>query len=190
MAATLDRVFADIRAIQDAARRDGKGERPRWPMIVLRSPKGWTGPKTVDGLKTEGFWRSHQVPFSDMHKPGHLQLLEDWMRSYRPEELFDDRGTLRGEIAALAPEGERRMSANPHANGGTLLHELRLPDFTEYGVPVTNPGAVDAEATRVMGGFLRDVMRLNTENRNFRLFGPDETASNRLSEVFEATDRA
>jgi xylulose-5-phosphate/fructose-6-phosphate phosphoketolase len=190
MAATLDRVFADIRAIQEAARRNRGSERPRWPMIVLRSPKGWTGPKTVDGLKTEGFWRSHQVPFSDMQKPGHLQLLEDWMRSYRPEELFDERGALRPEIAALAPEGTQRMSANPHANGGILLRELRLPDFTEYGVPVAQPGAADAEATRIMGTFLRDVMRLNADKRNFRLVGPDETASNRLSAVFEATDRA
>jgi xylulose-5-phosphate/fructose-6-phosphate phosphoketolase len=191
MAAALDRALAEIRAIQDAARsgRAGGG-RPRWPMIVLRSPKGWTGPKLVDGKRAEGSWRSHQVPFSDMGKPGHLQLLEDWMRSYRPEELFDEAGRLRPEIAALAPAGGRRMGANPHANGGTLMRPLRLPDFTAYAVPVAQPGQADAEATRVMGAFLRDAMRLNQAARNFRVFGPDETASNRLQAVLEATGRA
>jgi xylulose-5-phosphate/fructose-6-phosphate phosphoketolase len=159
-------------------------------MIVLRSPKGWTGPKTVDGLKTEGSWRSHQVPISDMSKPGHLHLLEEWMASYRPEELFDQAGRFRAEIAALAPSANRRMSANPHANGGALKRPLQLPDFKLYAVPVVTPGQVDAEATRIMGNFLRDVMQENMSSRNFRIFGPDETASNRLQAVFEATDRA
>ncbi len=190
MAAALDAAFARIKRIQKAAREDGVSERPRWPMIVLRSPKGWTGPKTVDGLKTEGSWRSHQVPVSNMTKPGHLQLLEDWLRSYRPEELFDESGRLQPDIAALAPVGNKRMSANPHANGGTLMRPLRMPDFTTYAVPIAHPGAVDAEATRVMGMFLRDVMRENESNRNFRIFGPDETASNRLQAVFEVTNRA
>ncbi len=188
MAAALDDAFADIRAIQAEARENGKAERPIWPMIVLRSPKGWTGPKTVDGLKTEGFWRSHQVPFT-MEKPEHLGLLEDWMRGYRPQELFDDAGRLRQEIAALAPQGARRMSANPHANGGTLMRPLNLPDFRDYAVAVATPGGGDAESTRIAGGFLRDVMRRNADSRNFRVFGPDETASNRLQDLFEATDR-
>ncbi len=190
MAAAMDRAFDDIRSIQREARDEGKNERPRWPMIVLRSPKGWTGPKTVDGLKTEGFWRSHQVPFANMDKPEHLQLLDEWMRSYRPEELFDEAGRPRPEIAALAPAGERRMSANPHANGGALMRPLRMPDFTDYAVPVTHPGQTEAEATRVMGAFLRDVMRLSASTRNFRVFGPDETNSNRLNALFEVTDRA
>lgn len=190
MAAALDRACDSIRDIWSAARRDGHATRPRWPMIVLRTPKGWTGPATVDGLKTEGFWRSHQVPFSDMDKPGHLQLLEDWMRSYRPDELFDGTGRLRPDIAALAPDGERRMSANAHANGGALMRALRMPDFTRYAVPVIHPGSVDAEATRVMGTFLRDVMRENAGSRNFRVFSPDENNSNRLNALFEATDRA
>ncbi|MBB3773370.1 xylulose-5-phosphate/fructose-6-phosphate phosphoketolase [Angulomicrobium tetraedrale] len=190
MAGALDEAFARIAAIQKAAREEGETERPRWPMIVLRSPKGWTGPKTVDGKKTEGFWRSHQVPFSDMSKPEHLTLLEDWMKSYRPEELFDDDGRLRPEIAALAPEGERRMSANPHANGGALRRPLRLPDFTDYALDIPHPGAVEAESTHVMGVFLRDVMKENLASRNFRVFGPDETASNRLQALFEVTDRA
>ena len=159
-------------------------------MIVLHSPKGWTGPKMVDGLKTEGSWRAHQVPIPDMKTPGHIQLLEDWMRSYRPEELFDKRGGLRPEIASLAPEGARRMSANPRTNGGVLLRPLRLPEFRDYAVAVPHPGEVDAESTRVLGGFLRDTMRLNEDLRNFRIFGPDETASNRLSNLFEATERA
>ena len=189
MAAAMDTAFATIRAIQEAARAGTSVERPTWPMIVLRSPKGWTGPKTVDGLQVEGSWRSHQVPISDMTRPGHLQALEAWMRSYRPEELFDTSGRPRAGITALAPEGTLRMSANPHANGGALMRPLRLPRFEDYAVPVPRPGATDAEATRVMGAFLRDVVRANAATRNFRLFGPDETASNRLTAVFEATDR-
>ena len=160
---------------------------PQWPMIILRSPKGWTGPKTVDGLKTEGYWRAHQVPIPDMATPEHVKLLEDWMRSYRPQELFAPDGRLRSEIAALAPEGDRRMSANPHANGGLLRRELVMPDFADYAVTVAQPGQSDGEATRVMGVFLRDVIK---QNHYFRLFGPDETASNRLSAVFDVTDRA
>jgi xylulose-5-phosphate/fructose-6-phosphate phosphoketolase len=156
-------------------------------MIILRSPKGWTGPKYVDGLKIEGTWRSHQVPFGDMDRPEHVRLLEEWMRSYRPQELFDGDGRLRPEIAALAPQGDRRMSANPHANGGLLRRDLVMANFADYAVEGTHPGRVDAEATRVMGVFLRDVMK---QNRDFRLFGPDETAPNRLSAVFEATGRA
>src|SRR3954471_14454193 len=191
MAATLDQVFDDIRAIQIEARQ-GKAEgRPIWPVIILKSPKGWTGPKEVDGRKTEGFWRSHQVPFAEMKgRPDHIQLLESWMKSYRPEELFDANGALKPEIAALAPEGERRMSANPHANGGLLMRELDLPDIADYAVMVDQPGAGDAEATAVMAQYLRDVLRMSAARRNFRVFGPDETASNRLSHVFEATDRA
>lgn len=190
MAAALDQAFAEIRKIQQRARTGGSLDRPMWPMIVLRSPKGWTGPKAIDGLKTEGYWRSHQVPFSDMSKPGHLRLLEEWMQSYRPQELFDETGRLRGEIAALAPSAHRRMSDNPHANGGALKRPLRLPDFTSYAVPVVRPGQAEAEATRTMGTFLRDVIRENAASRNFRLFGPDETVSNRLQAVFETTDRA
>ena len=190
MAAALDEAFAGIAAIQKAAREDGATLRPRWPMIVLRSPKGWTGPRTVDGLKSEGLWRSHQVPFSDMSKPEHLQLLEDWLRSYRPEELFDDTGRLQAGIAALAPSGDKRMSANPHANGGALRRPLRMPDFTAHAVPVECPGESTAAATRVMGAFLRDVMKANEASRNFRVFGPDETASNRLQALFEVTGRA
>jgi xylulose-5-phosphate/fructose-6-phosphate phosphoketolase len=190
MAAMLDNAFSRIKTLQNAARKEGVSERPCWPMIVLRSPKGWTGPKFVDGLKTEGSWRSHQVPFSDMTKPGHLKLLEDWLRSYRPEELFDGVGRLRADIAALAPVDEERMSANLHANGGALMRPLRMPDFTMYAVALTHPGATDAEATRVTGTFLRDVMRANEPSRNFRVFGPDETASNRLQALFEVNDRA
>ena len=188
MAGAFDQAFAGIAAIQQRARVGGTAERPLWPMIVLRTPKGWTGPKTVDGLKTEGFWRSHQVPFT-LEKPEHLGLLEEWMRSYKPEELFDENGRLRADIASLAPEGERRMSANPHANGGQLMRPLRLPDFTSYAVEVNRPGGVTAEATAVLGGYLRDAMRKNAESRNFRVFGPDETASNRLQALFETTDR-
>ncbi len=188
MAAALDRAFDEIHAIQQQARSGGASRRPRWPMIVLRTPKGWTGPKTVDGLKTEGSWRSHQVPFT-MDKPAHLQLLETWMRSYGPEELFDENGAPTPAITAFAPKGERRMSANPHANGGALMRPLRLPDFRDYAVSVEAPGAGDAEATRVAGAFLRDVMRMNADTRNFRVFGPDETASNRLQALLEATDR-
>ncbi|TPK72431.1 phosphoketolase family protein [Mesorhizobium sp. B2-4-15] len=189
MAAALDDAFADIGEIQRNAREGGEVRRPIWPMIVLRSPKGWTGPKTVDGKKAEGFWRSHQVPFT-MDRPEHLGLLEEWLRSYRAEELFDEAGRLRAEIAALAPTGERRMSANPHANGGALMRPLRLPDFRNYAVTVARPGGSEAETTRVTGAFLRDVMKANAEWRNFRVFGPDETASNRLQDLFEVTDRA
>src|ERR1051325_5539459 len=188
MAAALDRAFDAIAAIQSDARTNGFRERAAWPMIVLRTPKGWTGPKEVDGKPAENSWRSHQVPFADLsRKSGHLQLLEQWMRSYRPEELFDGEGRFRSEIAALAPVGERRMGANPHANGGLLLRDLRLPDFRGYAVDVKKPGTEPAEATRVAGNFLRDVVRGNPDN--FRIVGPDETASNRLNAVFDATDR-
>jgi xylulose-5-phosphate/fructose-6-phosphate phosphoketolase len=190
MAKTLDTVMAEIQAIQKGARIGGVAKRPRWPIIILRSPKGWTGPKEVDGLKTEGFWRSHQVPITDMAtKPDHVKLLEDWMKSYRPEELFDEKGKLIPALAELAPEGKRRMGANPHANGGLLLKELNMPDFRGYAVAVNRPGEIFAEATRVLGRFLRDVMKLNREQRNFRVMGPDETASNRLDALFEVTDR-
>ena len=191
MAAALDAAVAEIRGIQDAARAAGDATRPRWPMVVLRTPKGWTGPKEVDGKPSEGTWRSHQVPFADMaSRPDHVKLLEKWMRSYRPEELFDGSGRLRPDIAGLAPEGSRRMGSNPHANGGLLLRDLRVPDFRDYAVDVSAPGATDAEATRVLGGFLRDIMKLNADSRNFRVFGPDETASNRLGALFEATGKA
>ena len=190
MAETLDSVTARIRAIQEEARAGGVTTRPRWPMIVLRTPKGWTGPKEVDGLKTEGYWRSHQVPLAELAaKPDHVRLLEEWMKSYRPEELFDETGRLAPELAALAPEGTRRMGANPHANGGLLLKDLRMPDFRDYAVAVPRAGETVAESTRVMGRFLRDVMKRNLESRNFRVFGPDETASNRLGAVFEVTAR-
>ncbi|MGA7800512.1 MAG: phosphoketolase family protein [Gammaproteobacteria bacterium] len=191
MAGTLDTVLEEIKEIQEQARRTGKAERPRWPMIILRTPKGWTGPKEVDGKKVEGFWRAHQVPVGDVRSnPEHLKLLQEWMQSYRPEELFDENGTLIPELRALAPEGQRRMGANPHANGGLLLKELRMPDFRDYAVDVAKPGQVRAEATRVMGTLLRDVMRLNADRRNFRVMGPDETASNRLTALFDVTDRA
>ncbi|GAP66945.1 phosphoketolase [Mizugakiibacter sediminis] len=190
MAATLDAVLDDIHAIRLAARERGARGLPRWPMIVLRTPKGWTGPKRVDGLKVEGSWRSHQVPLAELAaKPEHLRMLEEWMRSYRPEELFDEHGALRPELAALAPAGARRMGANPHANGGLLLEDLDLPDFRDYAVAVPRPGQTQAEATRVLGALLRDVMKRNAARRNFRVFGPDETASNRLDALFEATDR-
>jgi xylulose-5-phosphate/fructose-6-phosphate phosphoketolase len=189
MAATLDVVVEEIGAIQQGARDGRLKDRARWPMIVLRSPKGWTGPKEVDGLQVEGTFRSHQVPLAEVRtRPEHLAMLEAWMRSYRPEELFDDKGALVAEVAQLAPRDHRRMSANPHANGGLLLHDLELPDFRDYGVAVASPGVTAAEATRVLGGFLRDVIAANPDR--FRLFGPDETASNRLSDVFEVTDRA
>jgi xylulose-5-phosphate/fructose-6-phosphate phosphoketolase len=190
MAATLDTVVAQIHAIQHKARSQGDTDRPVWPMIVLRTPKGWTGPKVVDGKPVENTWRAHQVPLSELAtKPDHLRLLEEWMKSYKPEELFDDRGTLIPELAALAPEGNRRMGANPHANGGLLLKELVMPDFRDYQVQVVKPGAGNSEATRELGKFLRDVMRLNAEACNFRVFGPDETASNRLDAIYEATDK-
>ncbi len=190
MAKTLDAVISEIQSMQQHARNTGDVTRPRWPMIILRSPKGWTGPKEVDGKKTEDSWRSHQVPFSDMAtNKKHLKLLEDWLKSYKPEELFDVQGQLIPQLAALAPKGIRRMGANPHANGGLLLKELKMPDFQEYAVDVPKPGTVVAEATRVMGQFLRDVMKKNMGNRNFLVFGPDETASNRLSALFEVTKR-
>ena len=192
LAGTLDTILAPIRAIQSAARTgDGDGaRRPRWPMIVFRTPKGWTGPKFVDGQPVEGTWRAHQVPIADFKKPEHLTQLEDWMRSYRPHELFDDQGKFRDELAALAPTGHRRMGANPHANGGEALRPLSMPHFSSYAVDVPKPGSVRAEATRVLGTFLRDVMKLNLEARNFRLFGPDETASNRLEAVYQVSGKA
>jgi xylulose-5-phosphate/fructose-6-phosphate phosphoketolase len=189
MAETLDTVLGEIQSIQSKARSGNTVERPRWPMIILRTPKGWTGPKEVDGKKTEGFWRSHQVPFSEMDKPEHVKLLEAWMKSYRPEELFDENGGFVRKLAALAPRGNRRMGANPHANGGLLLKELKMPDFRDYAVDVPEPGKVRAEATRIMGAFLRDIVKLNKDTRNFRVVGPDETASNRLNALFEATNR-
>jgi xylulose-5-phosphate/fructose-6-phosphate phosphoketolase len=191
MAATLERIIADIQHIQADARQHGFTQRPRWPMIVLRTPKGWTCPPEIDGRRTEDYWRAHQVPMGEMHEnPAHITILEDWMKSYRPQELFDTQGTFKAELAALAPTGERRMSANPHANGGLLLKELRLPDFRAYAVPVPSPGAVSAESTRVMGRFLRDVMQLNLEAKNFRLFSPDENNSNRWQDALEVTNRA
>ena len=189
MAATLDQVIQQIRFIQQDARLHGSAERPRWPMIVLDSPKGWTGPAWVDGEPVEGNFRSHQVPLHPADHPGHLKLLEDWMLSYRPGELFDERGCLAPEIAALAPSGRRRMGANPHANGGLLLRELLLPDYRNYAVDVRAPGAQGIGDTHVLGPFLRDVAVLNNEQRNFRVFGPDETVSNGLAAVFEATNR-
>jgi len=190
MASTLDAVIAEIKTIQDEAREKRNRQRPRWPMIILRTPKGWTGPKEVDGQKIEGTWRSHQVPIEEISSPDHLKLLENWMRSYKPEELFDATGKLTAELADLAPQETRCMGASPHANGGLLLKDLRMPDFREYAVDVSKPGTVVAEATRVMGQLLRDVMKLNMDARNFRVFGPDETASNRLGALFEVTQRA
>jgi len=190
MAATLDTVVGKIRDIQTAARTRGVSTRPRWPMIVLATPKGWTGPKVVDGLQVEGTFRAHQVPLAEVRQnPAHLKLLDAWMRSYQPQELFDAKGRLLAELAALAPRGARRMGANPHANGGALLRDLRMPEFREYAVKVPDHGGVSAEDTRVLGTFLRDVIKLNQAPRSFRLFGPDETNSNRLNAVFEATDR-
>ena len=188
-ASALDEALDGILAIQRAAREQEDGARRRWPMIVLRTPKGWTGPSEVDGLPVEGTWRSHQVPLAEVRtNADHLRQLEAWLKSYAPEELFDDEGSLVPELAALPPDGEQRMSANLHANGGALLRDLRLPDFRDYAVEVAAPGTTTSEATRVLGAFLRDVVKENPEN--FRLFGPDETASNRLADVFEATDRA
>ena len=190
MAATLDHVVADIRRIQAEARSDGFRERAPWPMIVLRTPKGWTGPKEVDGLQTEGTWRSHQVPLANLQKePKHLQMLEAWLKTYRPQELFDASGGLVADVAALAPKGNRRMGANPVANGGLILRDLELPDFRAYAVNISTPGGVMAETTRPTGMFLRDVLKTNAPSANFRVFGPDETSSNRLGAVFEATDR-
>ena len=188
MAAVLDTAIEEIRAIQKAAREDGDTQRPRWPMIVFRSPKGWTGPKEVDGVQIEGSFHAHQVPVS-MEKPEHLAILERWLRSYHPEELFDENGRLIPELQALAPEGTRRMGANPHANGGLLLKSLRLPDFRNYAVEVPAPGAVEAQDMIELGGYVRDIFRLNKDEKNFRIFGPDETMSNRLGHVFEEENR-
>ncbi|MGI8708805.1 MAG: phosphoketolase family protein [Actinomycetota bacterium] len=190
MASVLDECIDEIRAIQRAARAGSKPERPRWPMILLRTPKGWTGPKTVDGKPVEGTHRSHQVPLANLaENPEHLRALEDWMRSYRPDELFDEEGRLVNELRALSPRGERRMSANPVSNGGLVLRDLLLPDFRDYAVKVDTPGTASSEATRVLGELLRDVLKANQHNGNFRLFGPDETESNRLGAVFEVTNR-
>jgi xylulose-5-phosphate/fructose-6-phosphate phosphoketolase len=190
MAATLDDVMEEIRNIREQARSNPEMGRPRWPMIVLRTPKGWTGPKVVDGLPVEGSFRSHQVPLSDPAKNhDHLKLLEEWMRSYKPEELFDDKGALRPELADLAPAGDRRMGANPHANGGLLLVDLNMPDFRDFAVKVKAPGDVKAADTLVLGEFLGEVIKFNQEQRNFRIFGPDETLSNRLDAVFKTTNR-
>ena len=190
MASALDAALDDIAAIQADARERSNLKRPVWPLIALRTPKGWTGPKEVDGIPVEGTWRSHQVPLGNLHAaPAHLGKLEEWLRSYRPEELFDDAGRPKAHIAALAPAGPRRMGANPHANGGLLLRDLKLPDYRDYAVDVPRPGRVTNEATRVLGHWLRDVMRRNLEQRNFRVFGPDETTSNRLSAIYEATDK-
>ena len=190
MAETMDAVIAEIRAIQNKARSSGSAKRPRWPMIILRTPKGWTGPRDVDGKKTEGFWRSHQVPLAELEtKPEHVKLLEAWMKSYKPEELFDTAGRLVPALADLAPRGNRRMGANPHANGGLLMKELMMPDFRDYAIYVPGPGQAVGEATRVLGAFLRDIMKLNKDTRNFRVMGPDETASNRLDALYEVTEK-
>ena len=190
MAATLDAVAKDIQRIKTDARRNGTTQRPRWPMIVLRTPKGWTCPTQIDGKRTEDYWRSHQVPMGDMDKPAHVKILEQWMKSYKPQDLFDKSGRFKSVLTELAPKGDRRMSANPHANGGLLLKDLRLPDFRRYAVAVKQPGAVEAEATRTMGAFLRDTMKLNLEHLNFRLFSPDENNSNRWQDVLDVTNRA
>lgn len=188
MAETLDTVIEEIKAIQKAAREDGVKERPMWPMIVFRSPKGWTGPKVVDGKQIENSFRAHQVPIT-MEQPDHLELLEKWLKSYKPEELFDENGRLIPELEELAPVGDHRMGANPHANGGKLLRDLRLPDFKNYAIDVPVPGSVEAQDMIELGGFVRDIFKLNKEQRNFRIFGPDETMSNRLGKVFEETNR-
>jgi xylulose-5-phosphate/fructose-6-phosphate phosphoketolase len=190
MAAALDECSREIRRIQHAARVEGRQERPIWPMIILRTPKGWTCPTEIDGKLCEDYWRSHQVPMGEMHeKPDHITILEQWMKSYRPEELFDERGALKPELAALAPQGVKRMGANLHANGGQLLRDLRIPDYRKYAVPVPSPGSTTAEATRVMGQFLRDIMKANDDLRNFRLFSPDENNSNRWQDVLSVTNR-
>jgi xylulose-5-phosphate/fructose-6-phosphate phosphoketolase len=190
LADVLDMIVMEIRKIQSAARSaPDRVVRPRWPMVVFRTPKGWTGPKFVDGEPVEGTWRAHQVPLADFKNPEHLRQLENWMKSYRPDELFDEQGGFRDELAALAPTGHRRMGMNPHANGGELLQPLSMPHFHDYAVAVPKPGSTVAEATRVLGAFLRDIMRLNIGKRNFRIFGPDETASNRLEAIYEVTDK-
>ena len=190
MACTLDSVVAEIHSIQKAARAGKSTGPPEWPMIILRTPKGWTGPKIVDGKPVEDTWRAHQVPITDFaSRPDHLKILEDWMKSYKPEEIFDANGKLIPELAELAPKGNRRMGANPHANGGLLLKDLSMPDFRDYAVAVPKPGKVIEEATRVLGRLLRDVMKLNAESKNFRVLGPDETASNRLDALYESTDK-
>ncbi len=188
MAATMDRCLEEIRSIQQQARESGVATRARWPMIILRTPKGWTGPKEVDGKKVEGFWRAHQVPLSGMHdNPAHLQMLEDWLKGYKPEQLFDDTGKLLPELRALAPSGERRMSANPHANGGLLRKALRMPDFREYGVAVPEPARMEVANTPPLGKFLRDIMQKNMNN--FRVFGPDENSSNKLHDIYEVSKK-
>ena len=192
LAAALDKVLALIREIQKTARDSGRSDRPdrpRWPMIIFRTPKGWTGPKFVDGKPVEGTWRAHQVPLMDFANAKHVRQLEEWMMSYRPHELFDEHGKFRDDLAALAPTGHRRMSANPHANGGELLTPLTVPHFRDYAVDILLPGSVCAESTRILGKYLRDVMKFNLETRNFRLFGPDETASNRLDAVYEVSGK-
>jgi len=190
MAAVLEEMLDEIQAIQKKARNEPEVERPRWPMLILKTLKGWTGPKEVDGKPVEGTWRAHQVPVDDIvENPAHLQILEDWLKSYKPHDLFDQHGHLREDLAALAPTGSRRMGMNPHANGGVLMRQLVLPDFRNYAVDVAVPGAKDISATHVMGEFLRDVFKSNAESKNFRLFGPDETASNRLDAVYAATGK-
>lgn len=190
MAKTLDTIFSEIKTIQESIRKNGFHERPIWPMLILKTPKGWTGPKNVDGLKIEGTFRSHQVPLDHFKEnPQHLKLLEEWMKSYHPEELFDESGKLKQELQALAPPKKKRMGNSPYANGGLLLRDLKMPDFRQYGVKVENPGTQMLESTRIMGAFLRDVMKLNWDQRSFRVFGPDETASNRLLALFDITDR-
>ncbi|MEQ9066765.1 MAG: phosphoketolase family protein, partial [Gimesia chilikensis] len=190
MASILDQVAHEIQQIKRHARENNDPTRPRWPMIVLRTPKGWTCPREVEGKQVEDNWRSHQVPMGEMHEnPDHVRLLEQWMKSYQPAELFDERGAPRQELTALVPHGERRMGANPHANGGQLLKSLCLPDFRDYAVKLSSPGSVKAEATRVQGKFIRDVMKANLPTRNFRIFSPDENASNRWGDVFEVTNR-
>lgn len=190
-AAVFDAIFDRIAAIQNAAREEGNTERPRWPMLIMRTPKGWTGPKFVDGKPVEDTWRAHQVPFSELReKPDHLRLLEEWMRSYKPEELFDEHGAFRAELADIAPRGRRRLGMNPHANGGLLLQPLRVPNFRDFAVKVDCPGQTNAEATRVLGRLLQAVMQANMENRNFRVVGPDETASNRIGDVINGTGKA
>src|SRR5262249_37316539 len=188
MAATMEECVTEIRRIQEEARKSGKFTRPRWPMIVLRSPKGWTGPKEVDGHKVEAFWRAHQVPRSGLHdNPAHMKELEGWLKSYKPEELFDESGRLIPELRALAPKGNRRMGANPHANGGLLRKALRLPDFRDYAIKVDKPGTTTAENTRPLGQFLRDIMKRNMTN--FRVFGPDENTSNKLDAIYEVSKK-